>query len=425
MSLPVLGGPREVPSQGFLTSAVRNADSNAVQQAHVAEFVLILMAAAGVALAVKVVPVPYASALALVGLAAAPVLGQTPVPLTETLILFVLLPGLLFEAAFNLSWAELRRNLLAVAALASAGVVLTTGVVALLGHATLGLALPVALIFGAMVAPTDPVAVVAVFRKLRVPDRLVNLVEAESLLNDGTGVILFSLALAATDSGSHGPLVGWAAEFLRLAAGGVGLGLLVGFGLSLLTSRIDDFQVEMTLTAIAAYGGYLLGQQVHVSGILVVVVAGIVIGNYGRPRGMSERTRQAVDQSWDYVAFALNSVVFLLIGLNVPGEELLNYPLVAVGAAAIALLARAAAVYLVSGLLHLARRGVSFRWQHLMVWSGMRGAIALALALSVAQRGGDFATVSALVYGVVLVSIVLQGVTIGPLTRVLLGRQNS
>jgi len=157
----------------------------------------------------------------------------------------------------------------------------------------------------------------------------------------------------------------------------------------------------------------------------VVVVAGIVIGNYGRPHGMSERTRQAVDQSWDYVAFALNSVVFLLIGLNVPGEELLNYPLVAVGAAAIALLARAAAVYLVSGLLHLARRGVSFRWQHLMVWSGMRGAIALALALSVAQRGGDFATVSALVYGVVLVSIVLQGVTIGPLTRVLLGRQNS
>jgi Na+:H+ antiporter len=425
MSLRVLGAPREVSSQGILTSSKRNTDPNTVQQVHVVEFVLILMAAAAIALAVKVVPVPYVSALALAGLVAGPILGPTPLPLTETLILFVLLPGLLFEAAFNLSWAELRRNLVAVVVLASVGVVLTTGVVALLGHAALGLALPIAILFGAMVAPTDPVAVVAVFRKLRVPDRLVNLVEAESLLNDATGVILFSLALAANDAGSYALPLGWAVEFLRLAAGGVALGLVVGFGLSLLTSRIDDFQVEMTLTAIAAYGGYLLAQQVHVSGILAVVVAGIVIGNYGRPHGMSERTRQAVDQSWDYVAFALNSVVFLLIGLNVPSKELLDYPLVAVMAAAIALLARAAAIYLVSGLLHLARRGVSFRWQHLMVWSGMRGAIALALALSVSHRGGDFATVSALVYGVVLVSIVVQGVTIGPLTRLLLGRQKT
>jgi len=398
---------------------------NNVQQVHVAEFVLILMAAAAIALAVKVVPVPYVSALALAGLAAAPVLGQTPVPLTETLILFVLLPGLLFEAAFNLSWAELRRNLVTVAALASVGVILTTGVVALLGHATLGLALPVAILFGAMVAPTDPVAVVAVFRKLRVPDRLVNLIEAESLLNDGTGVILFSLALTATDAGSAAPLLSWAVDFLELTAGGLALGLLVGFGISLLTSRIDDFQVEMTLTAIAAYGGYLLGQLVHVSGILVVVVAGIVIGNYGRPHGMSERTRQAVDQCWDYVAFTLNSLVFLLIGLNVPLQQLLEFQWVVVAAAAIALLARGAAVYVVFGPLRLARRGVSFRWQHLMVWSGMRGAIALALALSVAQRGGDFATVSALVYGVVLVSIVIQGVTIGPLTRLLLGRKDT
>ena len=189
MSLPVLRAPGEVSSQGILTSGKRNADPNTVQHVHVAEFVLILMAAAAIALAVKVVPVPYVSALALAGLVAGPFLGPTPVPLTETLIPFVLLPGPLFEAAFNLSWPELRRNLVAVAVLASVGVVLTTGAVALLGHAALGLAVPIAILFGAMVAPTDPVPVVAVFRKLRVLDRLVNLVEAESLLNDGTGVI--------------------------------------------------------------------------------------------------------------------------------------------------------------------------------------------------------------------------------------------
>ena len=344
------------------------------------------MAAAAVSLLVKVVPIPYVSALAIAGLIAAPFLGANPVPLTETLVLFVLLPGLLFEAAFNLRWPELRGNLVAVVALATVGVVLTTAVVALLGHAALGLTIPLAIMFGAMVAPTDPVAVAGVLRKTGIPDRLLNLVEGESLLNDGTGVILFTVALAANGPGSHATVVGAAADFLRLAAGGLVLGLVVGFGLSLLTSRIDDFQVEMTLTAIAAYGGYLLAERLHVSGILAVVAAGIVTGNYARPYGMSERTRRAVDQTWDYVAFALNSSVFLLIGLNVPREELLDYGWVVAGAAAIALLARAAAIYLLLGLLHLARSGVSVRWQHLMVWSGLRGAIALALALSVPHR---------------------------------------
>lgn len=393
-----------------------------MHQAFVAEFVLILIAASAVALFVRAVPIPYVSALAIVGLVAAPVLGEQRVPLTESLILFVLLPGLLFEAAFNLSWADLRRNLTAVAALATLGVALTTALVALIGHATLGIAIPIAILFGAMIAPTDPVAVVAVFRKLRVPDRLTSLVEGESLLNDGSGVILFTLALAANSPGSSATLLWTVVDFLRLAAGGLALGLVAGFGLSLLTSRIDDFQVEMTLTAIAAYGGYLLGEQLHVSGILVVVAAGIVMGNYGRSRGMSERTRQAVDLTWSYVAFALNSVVFLLIGLNVPLAALRDHVWVVLAAAAIALLARAATIYLVLGLLRLARMRVSLRWQHLIVWSGMRGAITLALALSIASLGVEFATVSAVVYGVVLASIVVQGMTIGPLTSVLLGR---
>ena len=386
----------------------------------VAGFVLILMAAAVVALAVKVVPVPYVSALALVGLAAGPILGHGQVHLTPNLILFVLLPGLLFEAAFNLSWDHLKANLPAVAALATVGVVLTTAVIAPLGHAALGLDVPVAILFGAMVAPTDPVAVVAVFRKMRVPERLVNLVEAESLLNDGTGVILFTVALAATQAGAGANLLSGVVDFVRLAAGGLALGLAVGFALSLVTSRIDDFQVEMTLTAIAAYGGYLLAETVHVSGILAVVAAGLVLGNYGRPRAMSERTAQAIEHSWDYVAFALNSVVFLLIGLDVPLQDVVAHLPVVLGAAAIALLARAAVVYLLLGSLHLVRSGVGLRWQHLTVWGGLRGTIALALALSIASRGGQFTLVTQLVYGVVLASLLVQGTTIGPLTRVLL-----
>jgi len=393
-------------------------------ESRVAGFVLILMAAAVVALAVKVVPVPYESALALVGVAAAPVLGHGDVRLTQGLILLVLIPGLLFEAAFNLSWALLRTNLVAVIALATAGVVLTTAVVAPLGHAFLGLDVSIAILFGAMVAPTDPVAVVAVFRRLGVPERLVNLLDAESLLNDGTGVILFSVALAAADAGAAASIPGALLDFVRLAAGGLLAGLAVGFLLSLVTSRIDDFQVEMTLTAIAAYGGYLLADQLRVSGILAVVAAGLVMGNYGRPRGMSDATARAIEQSWGYVAFALNSVVFLLIGLDVPLQAVLGRVGIVLAAAAIALLARAAAVYLLLGSLRLVRSGVSTRWQHLVVWGGLRGTIALALALTIAPRGGQYAVVAALVYGVVLVSLLVQGTTIAPLARLVLRDDN-
>jgi CPA1 family monovalent cation:H+ antiporter len=390
-----------------------------VPESSVAALVIILIVAAAVAMVVKVVPVPYVCALAIAGLLAEPLLGHHEVYLTQDLILVVLVPGLLFEAAYGLSWGELKHNLPAVAGLATLGVVLTTAVVGLLGHSALGLSIPAAILFGTMVAPTDPVAVVAVFRRMRVPGRLLNLIEAESLLNDGTGVVLFTLALAAIDSGSHASLWAGVAGFVRLAVGGLGLGIGIGVVLSLVTLNIDDFQIEMTLTAIAAYGSYLLAEQLGVSGLLAVVGAGLVMGNYGRPRGMSPETRRAVDHNWEYVAFVLNSVVFILIGLDVPLADVLNHLGLVLLAAGIALLARAAAVYLTLGPLHLVRSGVDLRWQHLLVWSGLRGALALALVLIVSQRGGEFGIISALVYGVVLASILVQGTTIGLLARLL------
>lgn len=388
-------------------------------ETRVEAFVLLLMAACAVALLVKAVPVPYVSALALVGLLGGLVVGRGQVQLTHALILFVLLPGLLFEAAFNLSWRELKANLVAVVALATLGVVLTTAVVAVVGQAALGLALPVAVLLGTMISPTDPVAVVAVFRRLGVPARLVNLVESESLFNDGTGVVLFTVALTATQAAPAG-LGGLAWDFVRLTAGGIGLGVGVGLLLSFITSRIDDFPVEITLTAIGAYGSYLLAESLHLSGILAVVAAGLVLGNFGRPRAMSVRTQEAVTLFWDYVAFLLNSVVFLLVGLDVPWSDVRGQLPAILLAALIALLARAVAVYGVLGLLHPLPWRVSLRWQHLVVWSGLRGAIAVALALSLTETDRQFDSVRALVYGVVLLSILVQGTTIGPLARFLL-----
>jgi CPA1 family monovalent cation:H+ antiporter len=270
-----------------------------------------------------------------------------------------------------------------------------------------------------MVAPTDPVAVTALLQRLGMPERLRNLFEAESLVNDGTGVVVFTIALAATTTGAFAP-ASIALDFVRLAGGGIAIGVVLGFAISLVTSRIDDVRVELSLTAVAAYGGYLLGVAAHVSGILVVVTAAVVLGNFGRPRGMSVRTQEAADIFWDYVAFVLNTIVFVLIGVAVPLPQLLADPPAILVGIAVALVARAAAVYLLLPPLAPLRQRIPLRWQHLLVWGGLRGAVATALALSLAGMGDGYERVRALTYGVVLTSILVQGVTFGPVARLLL-----
>jgi len=395
-----------------------------VIQAQVTGFVVLLLAAAILATLARGLPVPYLTQLAVLGAIASPLLaGRAPV-LDHSLILFVVLPGLLFEAAFNLDWRHLRDNLLAVVLLATVGVAVTMVVVGSLGHVALGLPLGAAVLFGAAVAATDPVAVVATFRRLRVPSRLANLIEAESLLNDGTGVVAFSIALSGLGLGVDAvPSAGSVLlDFVRLAFGGVALGLALGFVLSRLIGYVDDPQVEITLTGALAYGGYLLGQALHVSGILCVVAAGIVVGNYGRPRAMSERTQQHVSVLWGYVAFLLNSAVFLLIGAQVPWSVLAANLGVVVAGTLLVLVARAATVYTLLALLHPLGRPISWRWQHLLVWGGLRGTVAVALLLSLPTGDGVLVQVRAMVYGVVLASILLQGGTIGIVTRALLPR---
>jgi CPA1 family monovalent cation:H+ antiporter len=378
-------------------------------------FVGLLAAAATVAVLVRRLPIPYVTALAIAGAALGSLASHYQPHVTSSLILFIVLPGLLFESAFNLRWARLRRDLVPVVLLATLGVAVTMAVIALLGHATLGLSVPIAILLGAAVAPTDPVAVVAVFRRLGVPRRLGAVIEAESLLNDGTGVVAFSIALAAATGGSLG--AGDAIlSFLRLAGGGLALGTAVGFVLSLLTSRIDDSQVELTFTAIGAYGTYVLGEALQVSGILAVVAAAIVLGNYGRSHGMSERTRAAIDSVWGYAAFVLNSLIFLLIGLSTPVPDVFARIGAVIAAAVIAVVARAVAVYLLLFPVWMVRRAMPWHWQHVVVWSGMRGAVAVALVLSLTESGSGFSEVRTLVYGVVLFSIIFQGASIGPLT---------
>jgi CPA1 family monovalent cation:H+ antiporter len=395
-----------------------------VIQSSVTALVVLLAIAVVTAFLTRRVPVPYVVTLALVGVLGGALVHGGPVHLSHELILLILLPGLLFEGAFNLRWSHLRDNLAAVIALATLGVFLTTGLAGLLVHYALGVGLAAAIVFGAVVAPTDPVAVIAVLRRLGVPSRLTNLIEAESLFNDGTGVVVFGIALTllAGDGAFSAPAA--ALQFLRLSLGGVGLGLLTGLGLSLVSRRIDDPQVEISLTVLAAYGGYVLAEDLGLSGILAVVGAGLVMGNYGRPRVMSERTQAAATAFWDAIAFLLNSVIFLLIGIDLPLTSVLGRAGLVLAAFAIVTLARAVAVF---GLLLLLRpfgRAVNHRWQVLISWSGLRGAVAIALLLSLDNGSPELAEIKPIAYGVVLLSIVVQGATIGPLARRLLSRHD-
>jgi CPA1 family monovalent cation:H+ antiporter len=290
----------------------------------------------------------------------------------------------------------------------------------LVAIANIGIRVELAMVFGALIAATDPVAVVALFRRLGVPKRLQVLLEGESLFNDGTAIVVFNITLAiagalarseSTLSADSG-LGMWIAEFLKVAGGGVLTGIVLGMFASQIIGRIDDPLVETTLTTVLAFGSYLVGEHVlGVSGVLAVVAAGIVNGNVG-PHGMSATTRVVVFNFWEYAAFLANSFIFLLIGLAIDIADLRD-SLPAIGIAILAvLLARAIGIYGLS----LFNREISAKWKHVLYWGGLRGAIALALALTlpVNVESGLFTEVSLLrnmAFGVVLFTLLVQGIS--------------
>lgn len=373
----------------------------------------LLLVVSLVALAVQRLRVPYTVALVVVGLL---ITFQSPleINLTPELILALFVPPLVFEAAFHLNFAELRRNLPQILVLAVPGVILTTLIIGgVIAWAT-PLSLPVALVFGALIAATDPVAVVALFRTLGVPKRLAVLMESESLLNDGTAIVIFNLMLVVALTGHFNWAQG-AADFVQVAAGGTVVGLALGWLVSRLIARIDDYLIETTLTTILAFGAYLIAERLHFSGVLAVVTAGLVNGNMG-PQGMSPTTRIVLFNFWEYVAFLANSLVFLLIGLQINIPALLAAWQPVLWAIAAVLVARVVVVYGLSWLMSHWTEPIALRWQHVLAWGGLRGAISLALALSLpAALGPDRELLRVMAFGVVLFTLLGQATTMRPL----------
>ena len=284
--------------------------------------IVLLLIASGVAMASKWVPVPYTLALVVVGLVISPMHFLPPIHISPDLILLIFLPALLFEAAWNLKLDRLKANLVPILSLAVVGVIFSVGMIGLILHFGSGLSWSAALLFGSVISATDPVSVLALFKKLGAPTRLTVILEGESLFNDGTAVVVFRIILGVvigvTGLDSPGSIIANSLmQFAIVIIGGVVLGGLIGFAASKLTSYFDDHLLEIMLTTIAAYGSFILAERVHVSPVIAVLLTGMIIGNYGRRQGMSANTEVAVDSFWEYAAFVVNSLVFLLIGIEI------------------------------------------------------------------------------------------------------------
>jgi len=411
----------------------------------IAVVLLLLLVASIVAVVARQLRIPYTVGLVLIGLAIAffspafftgetgntvkQLLDISHNPLIPEIILGLLVPPLVFEAAYHIRVDDLKQDFWLIALLAIPGVVLTTLLVGALvtwgsSLAPLGtrITLKVAMVFGALVAATDPVAVVALFRRIGGPKRLQVLLEGESLFNDGTAIVMFYIMLAVAGVGGLGSmgsgevtLLTDITNFIRIAGGGAIVGVVLGLLSSQVISRIDDPLVETTLTTVLAFGSYLVAEQLHFSGILAVVAAGIVNGNV-YSKGLSPTSSVVVFNFWEYLAFGANSIIFLLIGLAIDLQLLIqNWQAIAIAILAV-LLSRAVSIY---GFSIFGRR-IPGKWKHVLYWGGLRGAITLALALSipgVGLVGEQRFLLQSMAFGVVLFTLLVQGFTMDSLVK--------
>jgi CPA1 family monovalent cation:H+ antiporter len=371
---------------------------------------ILLMVACLIAMLTRRLGLPYIVGLVVAGFLIALLPASPDLPLSRELIFNVLLPPLVFEAALQLDWRRFRAELPLTLTLAFLGVGIATLVVAAGMHWMVGWSWIGATLFGVLIAATDPVSVIASFREMGCLPRVSMVVESESLLNDGVAAVGFAVLSAIAIGSSPGPASVLPA-FLWTLGGGVAVGLLVSAAILLIVGRTNDPLVEITLTTIAAYGSFLIAEHFHASGIISALTAGLLIGSGGR-RFISEDGHQRVRWAWDYFAFLANSFVFILIGMNVASQPLQRLGSVAAALAILLVLAgRALSIYPLSVLFRWSRWRLEPRFQHTLFWGGLRGALALALALAVPAQVPERNAIILTAFVVVAFSILVQGLT--------------
>ena len=336
------------------------------------------------------------------------------------------MPPLLFEAAWNIKWSNLKRDLFPIGLFAIVGVLICVGALFLGLQQLAGASLATALLVGAGLSATDPVSVVALFRELGVDKRLTTLMEGESLFNDGVAVVAYNLLLGIALGIEQFDIPITISRFLVFVGIGLSIGGLIGFGISFLTQRFDLPLVEQSLTLVSAYGTYLVAEELGGSGVIAVVSTGLILGNFGSRIGMSPRTRLSVSEFWDFVAFFVNSIVFLLIGDQVVFAGLienLNTILIAI---VVMSLARIVSIFGLSAVSNWwAGSNITVPNQLILWWGGLRGSVSVALALSVPVTLADREIIIDIIFGVMLFTLLVQGLTTKPLLQALnlLGEQ--
>ena len=370
-----------------------------------------LLGAALVGMVAHRIRLPYAVALVLGGILVEESHLIAVPRLEPGVLLFVFLPPLLFDAAFRLDDHELRIVARPVLVLSLPGTLFTAVIVAVVVAFVLHLPPAIGLLFGSIVAATDPVAVVAVFRGLNAPARIGVIAEGESLINDGVAITLYTATLTLVTSGTA-DVFGAFSLFLREVVGGVVIGVILGVAFSRATAVIDDHRIEMTLSTALAYGSYLIAQSVETSGALACVAAGLVHGSYGRQVGMSERTRRLLDDLWEYFGFLANALVFLLVGFTASLASLVASATPVLVAIAAVLVSRL--VVVLGPPLVMPRRLVatSPAERTVLVWGGLRGALTITLALALPPELFERTLLVAMAFGVVLFTLLVQGVTL-------------
>jgi monovalent cation/hydrogen antiporter len=379
--------------------------------------------------------VPYPIPLVLGGLVLGLIPGIPKIELEPDLVLLIFLPPLLYAAAFFSDLSALRADLRAISTLAIGLVLATTGVVAVIGHEVIGLSWAMSFALGAIVSPTDPVAATAIMRRLGAPRRVVNVIEGESLVNDATALVVYRVAVFAAVGGSVSAVeIGF--EFIKAAAGGIAIGLAVGYAVAEIRRRLDDTPTELTISLLTAYAAFIPADALELSGVLASVTTGVYLG-WRAPALASPDTRLQGFAIWSILVFLLNATLFILIGLQLPvvvdalegrgvGEAIGWSAVICATVIGMRFLWMFTTPYVARALdrrPEQRERRIGARVRVVSAWSGMRGAVSMAAALALPLQTDAGATLPGrdlilfITFVLILVTVVGQGLTLPVLVR--------
>jgi Na+:H+ antiporter len=409
-------GCRARCAAGILCWSGRQPGSALLVTSDLSQFGFLLFVSALVAMLTRRLHLPYTVGLVLAGMALYLFHIYINLHLSRDLIFSVFLPPLVFEAALFIHWRQFKRELPVITLLATVGVVLAATVTALGMHYALSWDWGSAIVFGTLIAATDPVSVIATFKESKVQGRLRMLIESESLLNDGTAAVAF-VAVLGFLAGGHETVLSISGTLFATVVGGVLIGGAIAYLLMLLAGRTPDYLVEITFTTLAAYGSFFVAEHYHCSGVLAALTAGLVVGNFRSSGSISAAGRHALGPFWEYLAFVANSLIFLLIGAQEAEQHFQGLWIPVLVAIVLVTLGRAVAIYPLCAVFARTRLKVDPRHQHLLFWGGLRGALALALALSLPGTLPNQNAIVTITFAVVAFSVFVQGISILPLLR--------